>query len=467
MLLDGILGKLLTTNKARGWVALAGAMMLDISVGEFNLLSFLYPYMSSYFHHYDNNITPRNMSVIASVWLIGLMIMCPLSVYIYNRLGFRLTFLVFVVMFYLGQLVCSLVTNFYLFCLLYGLLGGSGQGGLYILPLYCCWRYFPPSYRSIISGTILSAYALAPFGTSMIALMIVNPENKAPVKSGEFSYFQEDVFRNFPRFLRVFGTFCFILGMLGILLIIEPLDEEGSEVSIQDAAIPEGATDRPRTKIIYQKEYEISPMTWEKAKQIVSDSIFKYFYVIMFVGFLYPHYMLLNFKQIGLEKLPAADRFINIVGSIGLVINASARMIMGVIYQKYGAKLTAWILLFNMITSAFMFMQFSDTHISFSLQLWYFEFGYGGLLGFFPLLNHDMYGTDGAMSYSLAFSGFGTSCLAVSFLQGVLSRTLGANLLVLLLGLVSLVPIPAWYKIFTRLDHGKQDPKKETLIEMK
>jgi MFS family permease len=467
MLLDGILSKLLTTNKARGWAALVGSMMLDISVGEFNLLSFLYPYMSSYFHHFDKEITPRNMSLIASVWLLGLMLMAPLSVFIYNKLGFRLTFLVFVIMFYLGQLICSLVTNFYLFCLLYGLLGGCGQGGLYILPLYCCWRYFPASYRSFISGTILSAYALAPFGTSMIALMIVNPENKAPVKDGEFSYFQADVHQNVPRFLRIFGTFCFILGICGILLIIEPLDEEeGSEISAEDQQ-DAGSPRIQRIRVTYNKEYEISAITWDKAKSIITDTCFKHFYLIMFIGFLYPHYMLLNFKQIGLEKLPAADRFINIVGSIGLVINASARMVMGIIHQRYGAKPAAWTLIFIMISSAYMFIPLSDTHLLFTLQLWYFEFGYGGLLGFFPLLNHDLYSKDGAMAYSLVFSGFTISCLAVSFLQGVLSKLLGAGLLVLILGIISLVPIPSWYKIFERLEANLNEANKEKLIELK
>ena len=335
-----------------------------------------------------------------------------------------------------------------------------------VLPLYCVWRYFPPSHRGLISGTILSAYALAPFGTSMIALMIVNPENKAPVKDGEFSYFQEDVFRNVPRFLRIFGTFCFVLGITGILLILEPLDEPENE-SEGSGEIQPVDTAPPRQKVAYHKEYEISAITWEKAKEIITDNVFKYFYLIMFVGFLYPHYMLLNFKQIGLEKLPAADRFINIVGSIGLVINASARMIMGLIYQKYGAKAGAWTLIFILITSAFMFMPLSDTHLQFTIQLWYFEFGYGGLLGFFPLLNHDLYLKNGAISYSLVFSGFTTSCLLVSFLQGVLSKTLGAGFLVLLLGLVSLVPIPAWYKLFDQLEANKKDKKTERLIELK
>ena len=58
------------TNRQKGVLAIIGGILIDVSVGEYNLLSFLYPYFASYYHYMDNNIKPENASIIGSVWLL-------------------------------------------------------------------------------------------------------------------------------------------------------------------------------------------------------------------------------------------------------------------------------------------------------------------------------------------------------------------------------------------------------------
>jgi len=92
-----------------------------------------------------------------------------------------------------------------------------------ILPLYCGWRYFDESAKPHISGILLSAYAICPVFTSILALYMVNPNNlqqEEVMHNGEIIYvFGKEVAMNVPSFLRWFGVICFITGSLGVCMI--------------------------------------------------------------------------------------------------------------------------------------------------------------------------------------------------------------------------------------------------------
>ena len=107
-------------------------------------------------------------------------------------------------------------------------MGGIAQGGCTILPLYCGWRYFPPEYKPRISGILLSAYALAPIFSSLIAKRIINPDDYQPSvlypdTEPKAKYFPPAVANNIPTFFCYFGIGTLILGTIGILLITTPL----------------------------------------------------------------------------------------------------------------------------------------------------------------------------------------------------------------------------------------------------
>ncbi len=167
----------MVSNTTKGVFAIIGCLFVDISVGEYNLLSFLYPYFGSYFHYKDRSITIDNTPIIGAVWLMCQIFSGLLGVVLNGYLGYRLTFLFFIVVFCAGQFAASYVTNFYAFIFCYAIPGGTAQGALMILPLYCAWRYFPPNRKPLISGIILSAYALAPILSSYVSHRLINPEN--------------------------------------------------------------------------------------------------------------------------------------------------------------------------------------------------------------------------------------------------------------------------------------------------
>lgn len=456
----------------RGVLAVIGCLILDISVGEFNLLSFLYPYFASYFHSFDENITPRSMVVLPCFWLLAQIVSGLLSIKLYNLLGYKPTFFVFVVLFLIGQIASSFITDFYVFAAVYGIFGGIAQGGLLILPLYCCWRYFDKKYRSVVSGAILSAYALAPIGTSIIALKIINPDNESPVKGNEFFYFTAEVYNNVPSFMRTFGLICFAAGTIGILMIQEPYevgenmedymmemseDNKSYVLRLSRQNSPQAVEEAERAKRlksiqIRKGEYEIQPLRMTDFQVFFSDLDFRKMYIIVFVGFLYPNFMLFNFKQIGLERLSQPDQFLNIVGGVASIFNGGSRFVFGVVFQKYGFRVAAGIVMFISLTSAFTFLPLANQKATFAFSLCYFFNCYGAQLGIYPLVMHALYKGRGALAYSLVFSAFTASCLLVSFLHHTLTQLLGLGTVLILLGIVSVLPYYYVCQIEKRLD---------------
>jgi hypothetical protein len=133
----------------------------------------------------------------------------------------------------------SFITNHTLFIIIFGISGGLCQGGMIVLPIYCAWRYFKPEYKSYISGIIISAFALAPFFTSILCVRIMNPENKKATievingKSKTYLFEQEIALR-VPSLFRYLALFTLVLGVLGILLIYEPAEDISESMDYED-----------------------------------------------------------------------------------------------------------------------------------------------------------------------------------------------------------------------------------------
>jgi hypothetical protein len=121
------------------------------------------------------------------------------------------------------------IKSFYIFAPIFAIIGGTCQGALIILPLYCTWRYFPIRYKKKVSGIILCSYAVAPLITSFFARMIINPQNLKPDLLNPIDsnyYFSENVSNNLIKFFRLFGISTFVVGFTGVLMITEPLTQE-------------------------------------------------------------------------------------------------------------------------------------------------------------------------------------------------------------------------------------------------
>jgi hypothetical protein len=66
----------------KGFSGLLGCVLVDVSVGEYALLSYIYPYLQTYFKLKDPNFSPVNIQYLPVIWLSMNIISCPLGIHI-------------------------------------------------------------------------------------------------------------------------------------------------------------------------------------------------------------------------------------------------------------------------------------------------------------------------------------------------------------------------------------------------
>ena len=437
---------ILDTNTKRGVLAVAGCILVDISVGEINLLGFLYPYFVSYFRLFNPGLKLEDMRAIPTYWLIAQVYSCPLGIYTYKKIGFRNTYLLFITSFCIIQWVSSHITNWRLFSFVYGISGGTSQGALLILPIYCCWRYFNKIHKPKVSGLVLSAYALSPLFTSYLALYAINPDNQRQSVVGDDGrkYFPEEVAMRVPGFLRVFGLVCFVVGFTGTFMVTEPLvdDSPGNEyeMALLSSTLPKDVDMKTVRKRVEEEKRQsmtdrvenIEVVGLDEAKRLFGMYDFRSMYAVMVISFLFPHLMNFTFKSIGLEYLED-DVYVTRVGSLGAAVNALSRLFVGLAYQRFGYKKVGLAILVTEVATAVLYIPFAANKATYLLGTVAFEVTYGGQLGMYPLVSDQLFGKKGAMYYSYLYSSFTLSLIlslnGYSFILGVVSQY-GAFLIV-------------------------------------
>lgn len=469
-------------NFRKGILAIIGCVLVDVAVGEYNLLAFLYPYFGSYFHYKNPKTQLDDAPLIGSVWLFVQAFGGPIGVFINSRLGFKLTFLLFVLIFGAGQYFASYAENFYVFLAAFAIPGGLCQGALMVLPLYCAWRYFNPLHKPRISGVILSAYALAPIFTSLLAHDIINPHNADVDSAG---YFSPDVASNVPSFMRTFGLCCLACGLVGVALILEPTQpaaeptpkdressvmEDGdkdkqtpviSENTSRPPAIEEpllqgqNKDDAPKQNTL---TLNVPKVVWADVVLCFKDIRFWHMYVTIGVGFVYCHFINFSFKKVGLKHLHQADQFINVAGSIGAIFNAASRFIVALLFQKTSYKVCAFTIMFIQVTSAVTFIALADNRATYTASLCYYFLTYGGQLGLYPLVSDRMFKKKGALFYTIVISGFSFGALFVGPLYKFLVKEIPESTLYPLLALIP--PLSTYSIIQTQkyLDIAAKEP---------
>lgn len=97
----------------------------------------------------------------------------------------------------------------------------------------------------------------------------------------------------------------------------------------------------------------ITHVTLGEAKNLFKMDVFRWFYILSTVCFIFPHMMNFSFKTIGLAGLKN-DAYVTFVGSCGAATNAIVRLVSALAYQKFGyMKIGLAILALEIITAIF------------------------------------------------------------------------------------------------------------------
>ena len=102
-------------------------------------------------------------------------------------------------------------------------MSGIGCGMNYLIPLVCCWEWFPDK-KGLMTGIIVGSFGAGSFIFIQVATFIVNPDNEdatIPISS-ILNYFDESIASRVPKMLRVLAIIwaCQVIG--AVILISRP-----------------------------------------------------------------------------------------------------------------------------------------------------------------------------------------------------------------------------------------------------
>jgi OFA family oxalate/formate antiporter-like MFS transporter len=123
--------------------------------------------------------------------------------------------------------LCSLVHDFYLFLLLFGVGYGFGTSLLYIVPVQTGWKHFP-NRKGIVSGIIIGSFGLGSFIFNMISTQLINPDN-THLENG---FFPLKVAMRVPRAIQIMGMIWSGCVVVSLIMVSNPKKEDYEEMQV-------------------------------------------------------------------------------------------------------------------------------------------------------------------------------------------------------------------------------------------
>jgi hypothetical protein len=262
-----------------------------------------------------------------------------------------------------------------------------------------------------------------------LAFYLINPKNLQQelvmVDGKEGHFFPVEVAENVPKFLRWFGVACFLMGVTGVLLIFDPIEDE-------DLLLPGGS--EGRSKIVIKTE------SLKDGVMRYADPTFRKLTATMLFSYVYPHVMNFGFKSIGLLYLND-DSFVTLCGSMSAIVNAISRFAFGHYFVKFGFKTLMQTIIGLIIFNACTFVWFSHYHWTYLIAVMMFVVTYGGQLGSFPLVSDKLWGDRGALAYAILLIGFDMSSVLGLLIYSCSIDYIGWGGVLLIFAGLSLVPM--------------------------
>ncbi len=123
------------------------------------------------------------------------------------------------------------------------------------------------------------------------------------------------------------------------------------------------------------KKTMINPLSWDDLK-VFKNGYFLHLFFTLSITYLYPHFGLFSFKNIGLDKL--SDSWITTAGIFGSLMNASIRVIIGMGFKKWGYAPCAIFITFVQITSCIILVPSVNNKWAYLGSLVWFFITFGG-----------------------------------------------------------------------------------------
>lgn len=363
------------------WLVVFGAVLVQMCLGAIYAWSVFTPELIT-----AGWTTTQTMAAF-SAGLVGYAVVMVLSGFQLERFGPRFLAILGGLVLGTGYVIAGLFggTNFWMIFLFIGVMGGSGIGIAYVVPISVGMKWFPDK-KGMITGLAVAGFG---FGAT-IWVKLAGSVGKLIQTFGLSTTFI------------IFGIAFAVLVTLGGLTMVDPPEgwcPEGCELEEDESACCDPG---PENIDISGKALLLKPQ-----------------YYLMFVTFIFgagAGLMTIGLiKPFGIQTLSGvgmtaanASAVAGTALAVLSVANGLGRIIWGIISDKTGAKPAILVMISVQAAMLFLFNFMASSEVLFYIAAAFIGFNFGGNLALFPALTAEMFGAANVgKNYPMVFLAYG------------------------------------------------------------
>ena len=262
-----------------------------------------------------------------------------LGTYSYQRYGPRVVLFFFVCVLSGVLLVCSFLTDYVSFMVVYCLFQGLTCSCIVFPSMFPSWSHYP-AHKGLVTGIVMIAYGAGIAAQGLGFTFLVNPNNAAPsipvhTDNGDTEMlFDFDIAQNCPFAFQVFAGAFFVIGCAGVALITEP-KHEPSVLSEASLVKPEALVESGECPSLL-----IALKTWT----------FWCLFGVNLFAYTYAYFLMVQFKTYG-QLYIHNDHLLSTIGALGQIGNVLGRLFMTILVDYVDNRV---LLVLNSLGSALL-----------------------------------------------------------------------------------------------------------------
>lgn len=398
------------------WLVVAGALIIQISLGAVYIWSVFETPLRSFFPEWS----ATQVTIPAQIVLASFALAVIFGGRIQDKLGPRKVATVGGIILGAGLILSEFTGNiesqgvalaWLIFT--FAIMGGAGIGAAYVCPIATCVKWFPDK-RGLITGLAVAGFGAGAFFFAPLA--------RGLISGTPYSLFGVALFP-LPA-MGVFNTFM-VLGIIFLIAVVV-----GAQFLINPPAgfVPEGWTP-PAAAAASGVKVDFGP------KEMLRNPVFWMLWITYFAGCTAGLQVIMKaspiWQSFGIRAFPvpvSADDFTAVMTagalavSVLAIFNSAGRILWGKVSDSFGREKTL-IVMFALCGIVMLLLDMMRVYPLYLLGVCLIGLCFGGYLALYPAITADYFGTKHlGVNYGWMFSAYGAGGLAGPYLAARLMR---------------------------------------------
>ena len=424
-------------KKTKGVLTLIGTVITHLIIGNILGFSNLIPYLKSYLYYQKSNINEDDLLFITPIAVSISNILPILTGLLDNFYGTKVLLIFGMIILVISQmLVYNYMTNYKILVIAY-ILFGICNSLTYLPNLKNCWKYFPKK-KGLVTGLVLSSFGLSAFIFTAIGDYMINPYSKPKNKN---KIYNEEISYKCPDFIKFYLYSICVMGFLASNLVFTFNDENNEkEKKENETNAIYSSLDEPILNFDKIEKMKINDETYSKTLekdiktklennypslcQCIFSKDFLICLIIVTCTTLFANSLPNVYRTFGSKKINN-ENYLQILSKCFTLLNTIARIIWGLILDKFGFTKPYFIICINQIICSGFFYHAASSILTYYLVCCFGVLSFAGHFILFPNLINKKFGVDnsvillGICGFLIAF----TSLLGPILIKIIIHKT--------------------------------------------